>query len=729
MYPGTVINKWIDKTVEPAQDLKTVDNKVLFLTACSFDKGPDDRMVRVSGDNFYKLFGYNNRFSKHGQAAIQAAKIIDAGGDLLVKRMVANDSALANIVFIATINTTVEVPPTEDIVPTESLSIPSQSTTWLNKPISDMISDDVVVSEDGTVHGTIKRTEFVEFNTTDVNEQSGYYFPFTLNTTGTTMTMKIGDRISKEDIPFDADIIFRVVDTSVKYEVIVDDVTAVSLDFSKAKMYDENTTDDTAEDTEVEVKSTTTLKWSAVFFENCYSFNQIKEEARKLFDPENGVYPLIVIADNGRGKSSKKVQISRNSEVSSSVGKQFFDINVYEGTTKTDTAVATLDSTIYNGVQYGLEEFTAVQIKFDVDQDIFESYKMALAEAMGVEESAIRNNDMINMMTIKGLKLDNIDVDPESIDMSVAYGVELGGGSDGEFGDIPVNSPALEEALVEFFSGNTDIDIYDLDEYKIGTILDACYPYSVKEAIAQLVTFREDCIFFRDMRTDADSYNTTVEVMKKFETNNKFISNYMTWYQIYDPATKRRIPVSMMYDLAECLVNEFDTGIHYPTAGIANGFILKSAIEGTVCYTPRKTPLINQKQMMDDIKVNYAIFQSGQCVVQSLYTTQKEFSQLSYVNNVLGIQEVVRSVRTSCPKKRYTFVDNQDFSEYSDAVNHVLKNFKSNFDYLSFKYYKDSLLAHHKIFYGAIEFAFKDWAQTEMFDIIAINNNEVVADE
>ena len=727
MYPGSEVNKWIDQTVEVNNSAETVDNAVLFLTASSFDRGPDEKMIRVKGDNFYKLFGTNNRFSKHGQPAIQAARIIDAGGELLVKRIVANDATLANVVFLANLTTTTEAPPVDDIVATESITIPSQTTTWLNKSIGDMISDDIVVADDGTVNGTLRYTDFVDFNTADINEQSGYYFPFTLNTTGTTMSLKVNGTVTKEDIPFDADIIFRVSDPSVKYEVAVDGVTVISLDFSKAKFYDPNNEDNN--DGEIDVKTTTTLKWSAVYIENCYSFDQVKEEANKLYDRENGVYPLIVIADNGRGKSSKKVQISRNNEVSSSVGKQFYDVNVYEGTTRIDVAVATLDSTIYNNVQYGLEEFSAVQVKFDVDQDILEAYRSALAEAMGVEESTIVTNDLINLMTIKGAMLDGVEVDPESIDLSVTYGVELNGGSNGEFGDAPVDTQPWEDALVEFFSGNTDIDIYDLDEYKIGAVVDACYPYSVKEAMAQLVSFREDCVFFRDFRRDADSYNSTREVMKKFETNNKFIANYMTWYQIYDPATKRRIPVTMMYDLAACLVREFDTGIHYPTAGIANGFILESAIEGTVCYTPRKTPLINQKQMMDDIHVNYAIFQSGKCIVQSLYTSQSEFSQLSYVNNVLGIQEVVRSVRTSCPKKRYTFVDNQDFSDYSDEVNRILKNFKTNFDYLAFEYYKDSLLAHHKIFYGAIKFAFKDWAQTELFDIIAVNNDEIVAEQ
>ena len=101
MYPGSKVN-WFDESKITTGEAVSVDNKSLFLTASSFDRGPED-MIRVSGERFYKLFGNNISFKKHGQAAIQAANIINAGGELLIKRIVANDATLANIVFIATI--------------------------------------------------------------------------------------------------------------------------------------------------------------------------------------------------------------------------------------------------------------------------------------------------------------------------------------------------------------------------------------------------------------------------------------------------------------------------------------------------------------------------------------------------------------------------------------------------------------------------------------------------
>lgn len=726
MYPGTEINKWYDETVEITTTISTVDNAALFMTASSFDKGPE-AITRVSGTNFYSLFGSTNRYTKHGQAAIQASRIIDAGGELLIKRIVANDATLANVVFLATLNTSTDATPDVEAVQTDTVSIPSQETEWLGKKISDLVADDIVVEADGTVNGTIHYAAFEAFDGVDTTNQTGHYFPFVLNTTGTTMSLKVNGVVTKEDVPFDSEIIFRIADPSYSYEVLVDGESYISLNFAKAKFENEDGSVDSGS-TEVEVSSNASVKLSAAYIENCYSFDQLKEEALKLYDPENGVYPLIIVGDNGRGKSNKAINISRNTDVSSSIGKQFYTVSIYEGTTRIETLSSTLDSTIYNGTQYGFDEFSASQVKFYVDSAIADAYKIAIADAAGLDASNLSSYDLLNLKTIKGALIDGIDIDAESIDLGVAYGVSLNGGSNGEFGDKPVNTPAWEAALNEFFSGDFSNEIYDLDEYKVGAILDACYPYSVKETIAELVTFREDCVFFRDMCFDADSYGTTLEVLTKFKTNNKFIANYMSWYQIYDPDTKKRIPVTLMYDLAACLVNEFDTGIHYPTAGIANGFILESAIEGTLNYTPRKTPKINQKQMMDDARVNYAIFQSGQCIVQSLYTSQEAYSQLSYINNVMGIQEVIRTVRTECPKMRYTFIDNGDFSKYATDVNHVLAEFSSNFDTLEFEYYQDTLLANHKIFYAAISFAFKDWAQTEMFDIYAIKNGEIQED-
>ena len=125
---------------------------------------------------------------------------------------------------------------------------------------------------------------------------------------------------------------------------------------------------------------------------------------------------------------------------------------------------------------------------------------------------------------------------------------------------------------------------------------------------------------------------------------------------------------------------------------------------------------------MEDIKVNYAIFEDDQCVVQTCYTSQDAYTQLSYSNNVLGIQEVVRAIRTACPKTRYQFSNATDMADTAQTVNNILSNFSSNFTVLDFAYTQDKLKTSQKIFYGTLKFAFGSWEQTEIFDLFAINN-------
>ena len=311
----------------------------------------------------------------------------------------------------------------------------------------------------------------------------------------------------------------------------------------------------------------------------------------------------------------------------------------------------------------------------------------------------------------------------------------LENGDNGSFGDAPFGTKEYEEALCWFFyptpvSPFADLQakhdyegsdqIFDLDDYTVAAVIDANYPDNVKEAIANLVTFREDCFFFRDMGLDIDSYASIMNKKYNSKINNRYIGDYLTTYQIYDPNTYKRIRVTAMYDLAAALVGHFINGPFRPLAGTVNSMILTSAIEGTVNYTPRITPTVNQKSLLEDARVNYAIFQQGQCVLQSLYTSQEAYTQLSYINNVLAIQQVARAVRIACPKHRYTLVKGFDFSSYEDSVNQVLRNYSMNFQELTFEYQVDPLMSVQKIFYAVLGFRFNNWAQTEIFELYAL---------
>ena len=56
-------------------------------------------MIRIKGDDFFKMYGSSLSFLRHGQALLQAGRIAEQGGELLCKRVVADDALLSNIIL------------------------------------------------------------------------------------------------------------------------------------------------------------------------------------------------------------------------------------------------------------------------------------------------------------------------------------------------------------------------------------------------------------------------------------------------------------------------------------------------------------------------------------------------------------------------------------------------------------------------------------------------------
>lgn len=104
---------------------------------------------------------------------------------------------------------------------------------YLGKSGAELQSADTVMLENGKVFGTLHHiTGFTEFNATVPEEQEGYYFGFVLAKTGTNMTFKKNGVVTKENIAWEADNIFRITSTGTVFEVLVDGVSALTLDFS-----------------------------------------------------------------------------------------------------------------------------------------------------------------------------------------------------------------------------------------------------------------------------------------------------------------------------------------------------------------------------------------------------------------------------------------------------------------------------------------------------------------
>ena len=577
MYPGTIFNWHDNSVIDTATTSAPSESAPLLMQVFSADKGTED-LIEISGTDFDAMYGTMD-FVKHGQSAIQAKNIIDAGGRLFAKRVVAKDSTLANIILIAN------------------------------------------VQKDG--------------------------------------------------------------DNGVK------------------------------------------VKWESQVISGCKKFEEVKAAALELLDEDAGKYPVFVYTDNGRGVSGKAVRLKPDYATSRSIGKSFYTLAVYEGTNIIEQLTISVDPTvIYSGSAYRLDKFTNVQISGEVIDSVFEKYITKIADELAIDIETVRDYDVIYGYTNKGSKLAGFTLAEDSVDLDADNGIALSGGTNGEFGDAPVNTKPWTDAIVDVFEGNDNAydEVFDVDQHKIAAICDANYPDDVKKAIFKFVAFRKDCMFFRDFGIGLTTFSEILSRYQDFsEYRNYFTMDYSTSYMITEPTTKKLVEVTIMYDLAAILVNHIENNANAPMAGISNGFVLKNAIKGTINFVPVNTPKSNQKEAMDEIRVNYALFEDNNCVVQSCYTSQEKYTQLSHGCNVLSIQRVLRAVRTACPSQRYSLSTNTDLQNYALAVNIVLSNYTTNFATLNFVYTQDEMKANQKIFYASIEFAFLGWAQTEIFDIYAIN--------
>ena len=526
-------------------------------------------------------------------------------------------------------------------------------------------------------------------------------------------------------------LIYRVVaeDSTLANLVLVANVTAVQVqktDTEGNPIYLDENGDETTVDTGNPVMlGDVSIKWEAVSLSNCKTYNEVIDAANDLFDPDNGVYPLMIFTDNGRGFSNKSVRIVADYNTSRTIGNMFYNAMIYEGTKQLESATISFDPGVqYSNTAYGLSKSSFTQVYAAQIENVYDAYVQKLADTFGVDFDVMKKNDLIMGRTIKGTDIDveHFRVDRESTGFAYNYGTILSEGSNGSFGDNPITDAynELMDAIKKVYTGDVDDRIYDVDEYRIVAVLDANFRDDVKDAISELASFRKDFMFFRDLGLEVTNYMEIAEKASAIENRDRYTSVMATTYQIKDPATYRNITVTANYDLATCLVRHFLNNAFNPLAGQFNGFILESAIEDTINFTPLITPKVNQKQAIDDLRINYAIFQGNQCTVQSEYTIQDAYTELSFTNNVIAIQEIMRAIRVYCPKIRFMTIDGYDMSAYAKAVNQLLSNFSGNFYRLYFEYTADRLRASQKIFYATIKVQFRPWEQTEEFDIFAL---------
>lgn len=761
MYPATIVT-WEDRSDITTPEIANVRTMPLFASVITADKGTEE-WTRLSGKDWFDMYAVNNKvdFARHGQPLLQTAVAVEAGAEILCKRVVAEDATLANLAVIAT-TTKKDV---QSIVNANFFANAQDCNDYLG------VSDSV----DGTMFIKLAQPTGTDRYLISVKYPTGQTYDIMYGDgTNMTATKLYWDMTTDRQYDFGKTGAYPgIVDglyTITMYSYQDDTLAAGTYPTTKptanlTELFTKSITiangDGSNQTEEIEQpeggKTITTISYSFKSATGCKTKEEVIDAISNAVESDkatagdgSNVFLMWIFFDNGRGESKKRIRITPNYRLSKTQSTYFmYDINVIESGRVFDSIHFCIDPTVIsNGsnisLKYQVNTLSNQIEAYQFDDNLIEFMDTVIA-ASGLDVIDAIGMDLLFGTNKKGKNIPGIVIDTNGgVDLTITTGQILQNGTNGEFGDSPITSelygplvakafagylvdPASGEPTIQTYSDNVyDTRIYDVDRYKIDAVLDANYPHIVKRAIEQLAAFREDFMYFRDLGTKCNTLDL-IATEDFYNMKSKFCSTYCTYYDVIDPYSKKQITVTIMYSLAKQLVQQFNNGRNLPIAGIKYGFVITDIVKNTLGFAPTICPNVNQKDELYDMRVNYATYIDDELVIESLYTSQERYSQLSFSNNVLAVQQVIKKIRSKCPAIRYSFIDGSDLEKYKAEVEEVIAPYKSNFKSLTLEYMQDPYYAENKIFYATLAVQFRDFAQTEYFKVVALGSNDVTS--
>lgn len=638
----------------------------LMMIVSSFDKGPED-FIEVNGDDFFRLYGENISFEKHGQPAIQAANVILNGGKLLVKRAVADDAHVANAIILATVKK-VQIPKI-DTKTGKQVYIDSVTGTETLEPSGTNGKNDRALINNATIKYSVVSVENVK----------------TMNELMSAARSMIVER-----------------------DPLIDSITGENNE--EAAAYSARNTDVISDKSQVP---------SAIPGNIPLPIGALGPEG----DESEYTYPLFIVMDNGSGVSSKRFNITPEYILSKTMNFVLYKMENI-GSMDLDyeyTRFTTDPGSLYKSTSMSLSETgkEMVQIKPAAFNEGINKFIDKVSEFSGIEREELVKLDILFGCNKRGEKINQITIDEEGYDLTSEFGIPLLYGDYGSFTDHPFGTQAYTDKLVEIFQGYINPEIFDVEQHKIEVCVDANYPLEVKNTITELVNWRKDFFFFRDLGIGLES-NAAIELaMADLKSDSYYCATYCQSYDVIDPFTKQQITVTIGYDLARLLINHLNNNRNAPMCGELYSAHIPDHVDGTISYIPRIMPNVDQKQLLTDMHVNYASIINNRLTLEQQLTTQVDETQLSWINNVLAIQAMIRDIRINCPKSRYSFIDNGSgaLQKYAKDVEEVIARHKSNFSEVEFEYSADPLELANRIFKANILVKCKEYVDFEQFTI------------
>lgn len=648
-----------DQSYIPSLNVADSTTRPIVFAGFTSDKGTEE-YTKWQGEDFFDQYGEIS-FARHGQPLLQAANVINNGGIVYAKRVVDPTSRLAMLGVVAHVK-----------------EISRQETRIKMDPLT----GSPITKEDGSYV-----TEELYWKAVDVAQFSE----------PAQRPLYTKDEAGADGVAA----MYKVCQVNYSVETL---------------------------DAEENVHGNDYVATSKAFYD-------------KYKNKKDNKFPLFLVMDNGRGVSQKSITISLDSTLSRSAQSARYVIDIDENNNTLESIVFSLNPSEveagYNLFFDSVVKRTSKQVKCFGYEDQMQLFYAKVAAIAGLSETRLRESDIIGARTWKGEAFKTFEV-LESTNDGVATvkldsfaGHSLLGGYNGDtFGTSPISNykgvtdstSVYATEMAKVYNGTFNDDIFDIDNNPIDIVVDANYPHIVKRAIENLCNFRQDVFFFRDMGTKGLTNILAIKNAKTLNTggNTRYVATYCQYFDIFDPYTRKQITVTMGYAIARLICMHFANGRSLVCAGQNNGWVVPEIIEGTLSYVPKVTPAGDQVAEMDDLHINFGKYYNGIFSLASEYTSQDIYTQLSFANNVLAIQELIKQIRIACPKSRYKFITGTDFEDYKKDVQAVIDANANKFASIAIDFKTDSVYAANKIVYAVIQVSFRDFAQAEIFRIVAI---------
>lgn len=285
---------------------------------------------------------------------------------------------------------------------------------------------------------------------------------------------------------------------------------------------------------------------------------------------------------------------------------------------------------------------------------------------------------------------DDYSSDTDLIQIDNVEGTSLAGGDDGAFGssDPSERDAAIEEAYIKAFNGTYDPVILANKRTRCDAILDANYPYSVKQVMVDLALLRDDCLCFIDCGyVTSFSKANQQRLLEDYSIfNTRGLSKNPQWYTIKNPVTRKKHPVTITYFWAQQYANHIkQNGNHVP---FANSY---ATLSGHVKNSLQPCIEEHEMELKDWLYANrfnyFEAIGENQFVRCCQNTSQPETSDLMEENNMAVLYEMKHILEVDARNNLYNFANADDrkrFTEYEEAkfapwVGRKLYSFSINF--------------------------------------------------